>query len=80
MAISQVPVSAKALAAPVTTAAWRTKPSWYVVATDDRIINPELQRYMAKRAGSKTVEIKGSHSVFISQAAAVAKVIEQAAQ
>lgn len=80
MAISQVPVASKALAAPVATAAWRTKPSWYVVATDDRIINPELQRYMSKRAGSKTTEIKGSHVVFISQAAAVAKIIEQAAQ
>jgi pimeloyl-ACP methyl ester carboxylesterase len=80
MAISQVPVSVKALTASVSTAAWRTKPSWYVVATEDRIINPELQRYMSKRAGSKTTEIKGSHVVFISQAEAVAKIIQQAAQ
>lgn len=80
MAIAQVPTSIKALAAPVKVAAWRTKPSWYVVATDDRIINPELQRYMAKRAGSKTVEIKGSHAVFIAQPAAVANVIKDAAR
>ena len=80
MAISQVPTSTKALTSPITTAAWRSKPSWYVVATEDRIINPELQRYMAQRAGSKTVEIKGSHSVFIAQPAAVAKVIQEAAQ
>ena len=80
MAISQVPTSTKALSAPVTTAAWRSKPSWYVVATEDRIINPDLQRLMAQRAKSKTTEIKGSHSVFISQPAAVAQVIKEAAQ
>jgi pimeloyl-ACP methyl ester carboxylesterase len=80
MAISQVPTSTKALTSAVTTAAWRSRPSWYVVATEDRIINPELQRFMAQRAGSKTVEIKGSHVVFMAQPAAVAKVIKDAAQ
>lgn len=80
MAIAQVPTATAALAAPVATAAWHAKPSWYVVATEDRIIHPELQRYMAKRAGSKTVEVKGSHAVFIAQPAAVAKVIQDAAK
>lgn len=80
MANAQVPTAVAALASPVKGAAWRTKPSWYIVATDDRIINPELQRHMARRAGSKTTDIKGSHAVFISQPAAVARVIVDAAQ
>lgn len=80
MAIAQVPIPTKALAAPVTNAAWAAKPSWYIVATEDRIIHPDLQRHMAQRARSKTVEIKGSHAVFMSQPAAVARVIRDAAQ
>jgi pimeloyl-ACP methyl ester carboxylesterase len=81
MAISQVPTAVPAaLGAPVTAAAWRSKPSWYIVSTEDRIINPELQRYMAQRAKSKTVELRGSHSVFIAQPAEVAKVIVDAAK
>jgi pimeloyl-ACP methyl ester carboxylesterase len=79
MARSQVPVSVKALTSRVTQAAWHTKPSWYAVATEDMKINPDLERYMAKRAGSNKVEIKGSHAVFISQPQAVAQLIENAA-
>jgi pimeloyl-ACP methyl ester carboxylesterase len=81
MEASQVPVSvAAAGAAPLTVAAWRTKPSWYAVSTDDQIIPPDLQRFFAKRAGSTTIELKGSHVAFVkAQAAAVARLIEDAA-
>lgn len=60
--------------------AWRTKKSWAVVATEDRAINPDLERSMAKRAGSQVSEIKASHAVFASQAEKVAKIIETAAK
>jgi len=80
MAISQVATSTKALGATVTAAAWRDKPSWYIVSSEDRIINPELQRYMAQRAKSRMVELKGSHAAFIAQPAAVADVIRDAAK
>jgi len=79
MAQSQVLPAAALIDAPVTQASWKTKPSWAVISTVDRIINPDLLRFMAKRAGSKVTEIKGSHSTFIAQPAQVAKVIEQAA-
>ncbi|WP_348531777.1 alpha/beta hydrolase [Rhizobium sp. 16-449-1b] len=79
MAISQVPINEKAIAATVTEAAWRSKPSWYAVATEDHKINPDFERFMAKRAGSTTVEIKGSHAVYVSQPQAVAELIEKAA-
>jgi pimeloyl-ACP methyl ester carboxylesterase len=80
MAISQVPISVSAFGAPITNAAWRNKPSWYAVATDDHMINPDLERFMAKRAGSTTVEVKGSHAIFMSQPRIVARLIEQAAK
>jgi pimeloyl-ACP methyl ester carboxylesterase len=80
MAISQVPIAARAIGAPITNAAWRNKPSWYAVATEDRQINPDLERFMAKRAGSTTIEVKGSHAIYASQPAIVAKLIEQAAK
>lgn len=80
MAISQVPISVTGFGTPISDAAWHTKPSWYAVATEDRMINPDLERFMAKRAGSTTVEIKGSHAIYMSQPAAVAELIEQAAQ
>jgi pimeloyl-ACP methyl ester carboxylesterase len=80
MAISQVPISTSSFGTPIANAAWHNKPSWYAVATGDRMINPDLERFMAKRAGSTTVEIKGSHSIYMSQPAAVAKLIEQAAK
>jgi pimeloyl-ACP methyl ester carboxylesterase len=80
MAISQVPISTSAFGTPVANAAWHNKPSWYAVATQDREINPNLQRFMAKRAGSTTLEVKGSHAIYMSQPAIVAKLIEQAAK
>lgn len=79
MAISQVPINVSAFGTPIVDAAWRHKPSWYAVATQDRMINPELERFFAKRAGSTTVEINGSHSIFISQPQAVARLVERAA-
>jgi len=79
MAISQVMPSVQTAAAPVTQAAWKSKPSWAVITTADRTVNPELQRYMAARAGSKVVEINGSHAAFIAHPEQVAKVIERAA-
>jgi len=79
MADSQVPWGVEALAGAVTEPAWRTKPSWYLVATDDRMIPPDAQRGMSRRAGSAVVEVKGSHAVYVSQPRAVADVIAKAA-
>jgi len=79
MADSQVPWSVDALSGTISQPAWRSKPSWYLVATDDRMIPPPAQRSMAERAGATTVEVAGSHSIFLSQPAAVAELIEQAA-
>jgi len=80
MANSQVPWGLKALNGAVTNPAWQTKPSWYLVATDDWMIPPPAQRFMAKRAGATVVESKGSHAVYVSQPQAVAEVIRQAAR
>src|ERR1700722_4499928 len=79
MAISQVPINGSILGTPITAPAWKTKPSYGIVATQDREINPDLERSMYKRAGAKVTEIKGSHAIFFSQPRAVANVIEQAA-
>jgi pimeloyl-ACP methyl ester carboxylesterase len=79
MAAAQVMPAAPIAGTPVTQAAWKSKPSWTVISTTDRTVNPDLQRYMAKRAGSKVTEIKGSHAAFIAHPAEIAKVIEQAA-
>jgi pimeloyl-ACP methyl ester carboxylesterase len=79
MADSQVPWGVDALGGTISQPAWRNKPSWYLVATDDRMIPPPAQRSMAERAGATTVEVAGSHSIFLSQPAAVAELIEQAA-
>ena len=80
MAHSQALVAGAAFMAPVTAAAWHDKPSYGVVPTEDRIINPELERKMYRRAGAKVTEVRGaSHSVFVSQPQVVAKVIEEAA-
>jgi len=76
---SQVPWGVDALSGTISQPAWRSKPSWYLVATDDRMIPPPAQRSMAERAGATTVEVAGSHSIFLSQPAAVAELIEQAA-
>jgi pimeloyl-ACP methyl ester carboxylesterase len=79
MAASQVPWGLAALEGAVTDPAWRRKPSWYLVAADDRMIPPPAQRAMAERAGATVTEVPGSHSVYLSQAKAVASFIEQAA-
>ena len=81
MARSQVFNFADNFSATITTAAWRTKPSWMVVAGSDRTINPDLERWYAKRANSDTVEVAGaSHSVYVSHPKEVADVIESAAR
>src|SRR6202041_395845 len=81
MARSQVLNFADNFSATITTAAWRTKPSWMVVAGGDRTINPDLERWYAKRAKSHTVEVAGaSHSVYVSHPREVADVIESAAR
>jgi pimeloyl-ACP methyl ester carboxylesterase len=79
MADSQVPWGLDALNGAVGNPAWRSKPSWYVVATEDRIIPPDAQRAMAKRAGATVAEVKGSHAVYVSQPQAVAAIITNAA-
>ena len=79
MARSQVTPAVQVAGTPVTDAAWKTKPSWAIISCADRTINPDLERYMAKRANSKVTEINGSHATFIVHPAEVAKVIEQAA-
>ena len=80
MAHSQTILAKAAAGAPVTTAAWRQKKSWALVATRDRNINPDLERSMAKRAGSETIEVPGSHAVYISKPDDVARLIERAAK
>ncbi|GGS83969.1 alpha/beta fold hydrolase [Nonomuraea spiralis] len=80
MADSQVPWGVDALGGTVTEPAWRTKPSWYLVATEDRMIPPPAQRTMAERAGATVVEVVGSHAVYLSRPDAVADLIEQASQ
>jgi pimeloyl-ACP methyl ester carboxylesterase len=80
MANAQMPVAAAAFDAPVTVAAWRDKPSYGIVATADRALNPMLARWMYKRSGAKTTEIKASHLVYISRPGEVASVIERAAR
>ena len=79
MADSQVPWGVEALSGAISAPAWRTKPSWYLVATEDKMIPPDAQRAMSKRAGSTVVEVRGSHAVYVSQPRAVASMIEQAA-
>ena len=80
MAQSQVPWGLDALHGDVTEASWRTKPSWYLVATDDRMIPPVAQRFMSKRAGSTVLESPGSHAIYVSRSAPVVALIEQAAR
>ena len=79
MATTQKPLAGSVFAATVNQAAWKTVASWYVVAQDDQAINPDLQRFYAKRMGATTVEVKSSHVPFISHPAMIARVIEQAA-
>lgn len=77
---SQVPIAMSAFGDKVTRAAWRAKPSWFVVATEDGAIDPKLLRKTATRIGAETVEVKGSHVVFLSRPEAVADVIDKAAK
>jgi pimeloyl-ACP methyl ester carboxylesterase len=80
MADSQVPWGVDALNGTITQAAWKTKPSWYLIATDDKMIPPPAQHFMAERAGSTVVEVTGSHAIYVSQPNAVASLIEKAAR
>ncbi len=80
MADSQVPWGVEALNGNVSDPAWRSKPSWYLVTTEDRMIPPALQRKMAERAGARTTEVAGSYAIYVSQPATVATLITQAAQ
>lgn len=80
MAASQVPWGVGALDGRVTVPAWKAKPSWYLVATDDKMIPPDAQRGMAKRASAEIVEIPGSHAVYVSNPKAIARIIEDAAK
>ena len=80
MADSQVPWGVEALNGTVSEPAWRSKPSWYLVASDDRMIPPPAQRAMSERAGSTVIEAPGSHAIYVSQARATAQLIAQAAR
>ena len=80
MADSQVPWGAAALGGTISEPAWKTKPSWYMVATDDKMIPPPAQRSMSKRAGSTVIEVAGSHAIYVSQPSKVAALIETAAK
>src|SRR5947207_4819194 len=80
MADSQVPWGVEALAGSISVPAWKHKPSWYLIATDDKMIPPPAQQFMSKRAGSTVVEVKGSHSVYVSKPEEVAALIETAAK
>src|ERR1700726_1977065 len=80
MADSQVPWGVNALNGTISEPAWKAKPSWYLLTTEDKMIPPDAQRQMAKRAGAMIVEVKSSHSVFVSHPQAVATLIEKAAK
>ncbi len=80
MADSQVPWGVDALGGTISEPAWKTKPSWYFVTTEDKMIPPDAQRSMSRRAGAKVVEVEASHSVYVSQPQAVASLIESAAK
>jgi pimeloyl-ACP methyl ester carboxylesterase len=79
MADSQVPWGVEALSGTIGEPAWKVKPSWYLVATDDKMIPPDAQRAMSKRANATVVEVDGSHAIYVSQPKAVADLIEKAA-
>jgi pimeloyl-ACP methyl ester carboxylesterase len=80
MAISQAPITADSFAAKTTVAAWSQKPSYAVVSQHDRMINPDLERFMSGRAKSQTIELRGSHAIFLSHPKEVAALIERAAK
>src|SRR5947199_9457508 len=78
MADSQVPWGVEALSGTISEPAWKTKPSWYLVSTDDKMIPPPAQRFMSKRVGATVIEVAASHSIYVSRPDAVAALIEQA--
>ena len=80
MADSQVPWGVEALNGKISEPAWKAKPSWYLIVTDDKMIPPDAQRSMSKRAGSTVAEVKGSHAIYVSQPEAVAALVEKAAK
>lgn len=80
LAAAQIPPAGAAFSTPVSHAAWRSRRSWYVLASEDRVIPPAVQRLMATRAGASVTEIRASHAVYISQPEAVADVIDAAAR
>jgi pimeloyl-ACP methyl ester carboxylesterase len=80
MADSQLPWGVDALNGTISEPAWKTKPSWYLIATEDKMIPPAAQKFMSKRAGSTVVEVGGSHAVYVSKPEAVAALIEKAAK
>jgi len=80
LADSQVQLAQQALGTPVAAAAWKTKPSYAILTTQDHVVSPELQRWMYQRSGAKVTEVAASHAVFLSQPAKVAQVIEAAAK
>ena len=79
MAIAQVPISTEAFTHQVKNPAWKHKPTWYMVASEDRSITPQQERMMAKRAHAKTVEVSASHVAYMSHPKEAAKLIEEAA-
>jgi pimeloyl-ACP methyl ester carboxylesterase len=80
MADAQMPWGVEALSGTISEPAWRSKPTWYLVATDDRMIPPPAQRFMSSRAGATVVEVAGSHAIYVSQPTAVANLIATAAK
>jgi hypothetical protein len=80
MAISQVPINAESFAAKITVSVWSKKPTYAVIPKGDRMINPNLERYMASRAKSETIELSGSHVIFLLHLKEIAALIEKAAQ
>ena len=79
MADSQVPWGIEALSGTISEPAWKTKPSWYLIVTEDKMIPPPAQRFMSQRAGSTVDEVAGSHAIYVSQPNAVAAIIKKAA-
>ena len=79
MADSQVPWGVGAITGTISQPGWKSKPSWYLLTTEDKMIPPDAQRFMSKRAGAKVVETKASHAVYMSQPEAVASIVEAAA-
>jgi pimeloyl-ACP methyl ester carboxylesterase len=80
MADSQVPWGVNAVGGTISEAAWKAKPSWYLLTTEDKMLPPDAQRLMSKRAGATVVEVKSSHAVYVSHPQAVAHIIEEAAK